>query len=553
MSKTTLAWLLALSCSALAAAPAPQCAKDLPPLKLAQSQPVASQPGLPWWRQAVFYEVFVRSFADSTSGPLACDGIGDLQGLIDKLDYLNDGNPETTEDLGVTALWLMPIFQSPSYHGYDPIDSLQLNPEYGTVEDLRRLIEAAHSRGIRVILDFMLNHTSEQNPKFIASRQPDSPYRDWFLWKDQKPDYYWGSWAQPIWHDTRKGSYFATFSGDLPDWNLNHPEVKAELYRAAEFWAKELNVDGYRLDAIRYMVETGEELTDTPATHQWLKEFNQHLKTNPDFFLVGEVWADTDTIATYGTDQVDMAFQFDLASALLNGVNQGSAGHLGSVLQQIGNALPGFRMATFLSNHDTERSFSQLQGSEPKARLALSLLLSLPGVPFLYYGEELGMTGRKPDPDLRTPMQWDGSATAGFSKATPWYPLPENHQKRHVAQAKRKTGSLLHHYRDWIQWRNQEPALRIGEFRLLDSGSDSQLAFVRSWQGRQLLVLANLAAKPSRVRPDKLALSECSTAQPDCKPSSYRRLQPNQAAGPRQNLSKAIALPGLSLQVFELK
>lgn len=559
MSKKNLAWLLALSCSALAAAPAPQCAKELPELKLAKSQPLVSQPGLPWWQQAVFYEVFVRSFADSTSGPLACDGIGDLQGLIDKLDYLNDGDPNTHDDLGVTALWLMPIFKSPSYHGYDPSDNLQINPEYGTEDDLKRLIAAAHSRGIRVILDLMLNHASDQHPKFVDSRKADSPYRDWFLWQPKKPEYYWGSWAQPIWHDTRQGSYFATFSGDLPDWNLTNPAVTADLYRAADHWAKELKVDGYRLDAIRYLVETGDELTDTDATHQWLKNFHQHLKQNPDFFVVGEIWADTETLASYGPDQVDMAFQFDLAAAVLNALNLGSADYLASTLSHAAQRLSPQRMATFLSNHDTERSFTQLNESEPKARLAAALLLTLPGTPFLYYGEELGMTGRKPDPDLRTPMHWDASATAGFSSNTPWYPLPDNVQKSNVQQAQKAANSLLNHYRQWISWRQAEPALLHGSFTALDSQSEPVLAFIRSWQGRQLLVVANLSTKTVKPKPALWLKDQCE-AKTDCTAAQRYQLKfSSQQVGKKPGkdsakaLSQPISLPGLSLQVLELQ
>ena len=223
--------------------------------------------GQPWWNDTTFYEIFVRSFYDSDG-----DGAGDLNGLIGKLDYLNDGDPTTTSDLGVTGIWLMPIMASPSYHGYDVTDYYQVNPEYGTNEDFKRLIEEAHKRGIRVIIDLVLNHTSAEHPWFIESQDPNSPKRDWYVWSDEEPQ-------GKGWHPGKNGGYYYGYFGEhMPDLNYKNPAVTEEMQKVVRFWLEEMGADGFRLDAVKYLYEDGKRIEHTPATHEWLKGFPQVLQ-----------------------------------------------------------------------------------------------------------------------------------------------------------------------------------------------------------------------------------------------------------------------------------
>ena len=198
-----------------------------------------------WWNETVFYEIFVRSFYDSDG-----DGIGDIQGIIEKLDYLNDGNPETDDDLGITGIWLMPVAQSPSYHGYDVIDYETIEEDYGTNEDFQQLMEEAHNRGIKIIVDLVMNHCSSQHPWFVAASQNEPEYYDWFRWSNSYPGYM-GPWGQQVWHMADNGKYYyGLFWGGMPDLNYENSEVKDEMWDIAEFWLTEMNVDGFRCDAV---------------------------------------------------------------------------------------------------------------------------------------------------------------------------------------------------------------------------------------------------------------------------------------------------------------
>jgi 1,4-alpha-glucan branching enzyme len=204
-----------------------------------------------WWNDAVFYEVFVRSFYDANG-----DGNGDINGLIQKLDYLNDGNPATTTDLGVTALWLMPIMQSPSYHGYDVTDYRTVEQDYGSNNDFKALVAAAHARGIKVIIDFVMNHTSEQHPWFTESAaSTTSNYRNWYRWSATNPGGT-GPWGQTVWYNRNSAWYYALFWSGMPDLNYTTPAVKTELFDVARFWMQDMNVDGFRLDAVKYILRT---------------------------------------------------------------------------------------------------------------------------------------------------------------------------------------------------------------------------------------------------------------------------------------------------------
>lgn len=443
--------------------------------------------GNPWWNDLVFYEIFVRSFYDSDG-----DGIGDLNGVIEKLDYLNDGDPSTQTDLGVTGIWLMPIMVSPSYHGYDVVDYYQVDPDYGTNEDFQRLMDEAHKRGIRVIVDLVLNHTSTQHPWFEASRDPDSDKRDWYVWEESSPGYR-GPWGQGVWHRDNSGFYYGVFWGGMPDLNLANPDVTAAIYDSAEFWLAEMGVDGFRLDAIKHMVEEGAAQENTRSTHDWMEDFYRFYKdVDPNALTVGEAWTSTQQVVEYTGDEVDIAFQFDLALDIINASGAGLAPIFEKTQQLTIDSFPPNQYATFITNHDQNRVIDQFRGDEAKARLAASVLLTGSGVPFVYYGEEIGMSGTKPDEDIRRPMQWQSNGPkVGFTSGTPWREAAGDFPVRSVERQNDEPDSLLNHYRALIHLRNEHEALRVGIWALVESGSPRIYAFLRQSENETVLVVIN--------------------------------------------------------------
>lgn len=461
------------------------------PAALADPAPAAGS----WWHDAVFYEVFVRSFADSDEGPLAGDGIGDFRGLTARLDYLNDGDPATDSDLGITAVWLMPIKESPSYHGYDVTDYHAVEADYGTAADFKAFTQAAHERGIHVVIDLVLNHCSSRHPWFVeAAASPESPKRDWFIWSDTDPGYR-GPWGQQVWHSvSRDGSgpfYYGCFSRGMPDLNLTNPDITAALKSIARFWIEEMGVDGFRLDAIKHFIEDGPIQENTQASIDWLEDFNSYCKSiNPDFFTVGEVWSSTDQVARYIPGAVDTAFEFDLGEAIIRALNTGDAAGLRARVKQV-LAAYDTPVATFLTNHDQARAMTQLGNDLGKARAAASLLLTLPGVPFVYYGEEIGHTGAKPDPNIRTPMQWTAEP-AGFTTGTPWRAPQPDAGEVHVAAQMDDPGSLFSHYRDLIALRRGDEALGVGRTIVLEPAEPGLMAFIREQGERRVLVVVNI-------------------------------------------------------------
>lgn len=476
-----------------------------------------------WWNDAVFYQVFVRSFADSRSGPLANDGVGDLRGLIERLDYLNDGKPDGNS-LGVTALWLMPIMQSPSYHGYDVADYLKVDDEYGTNEDFRELLAQCRTRGIRVILDFVPNHCSWDNPWFKNATDPKSPTHDWFVWQDKKPAWK-GPWNQDVWHPwpptgTPEGYYYGIFWKGMPDLNFRHPDASKAMIDAFKFWmpgggggapGDGWGVDGFRIDAIRHLIEEGQQQESTAATHAWLKEFFKQMKAvNKDVFTVGEVWADTPQVAPYVGDELDSAFEFMTAYAMIDAINEGKRDKLDEQWKKNLAQYPHGQYSTFLSNHDQDRVMSRFNGGNAKTpaspndawakmRLAATLLLTSPGIPFVYYGEELGMVGVKPDEDLRTPMQWTSGKNAGFTGAAqPWRTANKDALVKNVEMQQKDPKSLLSAYRKLIRLRKDYKALRTGEMTLMETGDPAVFAFARTTPDETLIVVANVSDKPTQ-------------------------------------------------------
>ncbi len=415
-----------------------------------------SDEGPRWWNDAVFYEVFVRSFYDSDG-----DGIGDLAGLTQQLDYLNDGDPTTDDDLGITGIWLMPVMESVSYHGYDVVDYYTIEQDYGTDDDLQTLIAEAHQRGIRVIVDLVFNHTSWEHPWFINSLEGQgAERRDWYIWRDEDPGYV-GPWGQKVWYLHQGDYYYAIFWEGMPDLNYRNSDVTEAAYGITRFWLEGMGVDGFRLDAAQYLIEEGEDQASTPATHTWWADFDDLTdEIGHDVLTVGEVWADTSAVTPYITDgELDLAFEFNLASAIISSVSGGDPAWFDYVLAQVEAGYPPRQYATFLTNHDQNRVMSQLRGDTEAARLAATLLLTLPGTPFIYYGEEIGMTGQKPDQRIRTPMQWTAAENAGFTAGFPWEPVNADYETVNVEAQAADPDSLLNHYRRLIRLRSEQPAL----------------------------------------------------------------------------------------------
>ena len=445
----------------------------------------------PWWNDAVFYEIFVRSFYDSNA-----DGVGDLQGIIQKLDYLNDGNPNTDTDLGITALWLMPIFPSPSYHGYDVTDYRNIDEEYGTMNDFKALITAAHARGIKIVIDFVGNHTSDQHPWFTASASNESK-RDWYLWNSNKPRYK-GPWGQEVWHERNSSYYYGVFWGGMPDLNYTNQEVTNEIKNTLRFWKEEVGVDGFRIDAVKHWIENGDQQENTAATLAWWRDLYVFRKSlDPGLMMVGEAWTSTQNIAPYSDKRLDYCFEFDLSYALIDGINNQTNSGLKSKMSEIISTYETNQYGTFLTNHDQDRSFYRFGMDERKAKLAARILLSLPGVPYIYYGEEVGMLGQKPDEDIRRPMQWTSSANAGFSSTQPWHPLNNNYANYNVANQQLESESIWSQYQIWIKQRTLNIALRSGNYDFIESNNSRMFSYLRadSESNTAFAVIHNLSSQ----------------------------------------------------------
>jgi glycosidase len=442
-----------------------------------------------WWNDSVFYEIFVRSFYDSDG-----DGIGDFNGITSRLDYLNDGDPLTHQDLGITGIWLMPVTSSPSYHGYDVTDYFSVNPDYGTMDDFQHLLEEAHRRGIRVIVDMVLNHTSNQHPWFQAALTgADSEYRDYYIWAEHPPGFK-SPWGTDVWHNSESGYYYGIFWAGMPDLNYTNPQVTAEMREVVRFWLEDVGVDGFRLDAVKHLIEDGSVQENTPATHEWWEGFyDYYTAINPDAFTVGEAWTGTSEVLKYTGDEVNIAFDFDLAEAIVQSARLENNRFIAREHKSVVESFPANQYATFITNHDQGRVMSELSGNIGQAKTAASLLLTGPGVPFLYYGEEVGQSGRKPDENIRTPMQWSAETNAGFTTADlPWRRPQKDFAEVNVALQTDDPDSLLSHYRRLIRARNEYPALRIGGWLEMPVSNGQLYAFLRFTADQTLLVLINL-------------------------------------------------------------
>lgn len=459
-----------------------------------------------WYKEVVFYQIYPRSFLD-TNG----DGIGDLQGIVRKLDYL--------EDLGIGGIWLNPTYPTQNADlGYDITDFRAVNPEFGTAGDLQELIAEAHARNIRILLDLAINDTSIAHPWFSESRSSrDSPKRDWYLWSPT-PGFrcldtisLGNPFGESRWElDPSTGEYYYhQFYAAMPDLNFRNAAVRNELLDIVRSWLGQ-GVDGFRIDAASFYVEdpSANLCMNQPETHRFFKDLRAVLDSYPARATVGEVLPQPPEMIAYlgdGSDELHMFFNFTMIPALLQAALGGNVSGVAEVLEQTYARLPeGGHYAIVTGNHDLPRSYSLVGRETGRAKLLATLQMTLPGTPFIYYGEELGIeSGDQVVVDwrdmARTPMQWDGSEQAGFSESAPWIRLAGNHANRNVESEMHDPESLLQHYRQLIRLRNALPALRGGTYLPLDTGDPSVLAFLRSTGAVTVLAAINTGDRPASV------------------------------------------------------
>ncbi|WP_137938980.1 alpha-amylase family glycosyl hydrolase [Chitinivorax sp. B] len=452
----------------------------------------AKDSGLPadWHRRGVFMEILVRAYQDSDG-----DGIGDLNGLISRLDYL--------KSLGVTGIWLMPVFRSSDNdHGYTVVNYRNIERDYGTLADFDRLLAAAHQRGIGVIIDYVINHSSIEHPLFgLASISTDSPYRDWYVWQQEKPTG-WTAFGGDPWYESDKGFYYGAFGASLPDFNLRNPAVVDFHLNNLKFWLNR-GVDGFRFDAVGTLVENSSVAWENqPENHRVMGQIHTLLQQYGKRYMVCEAPGDPGVFSV--DESCGSAFAFGLQKHLIKSVKMG---RLMPDVPYMLQTLPIDRMGTLLSNHDAfagNRLFQQFRDDMPGYSLAAATLLSLPGIPFLYYGEEIGLSAATPvehhDQELRGPMSWSGEANAGFTTGKPFRPLVENHSTHHVANEDKQPDSLLNRYRQLITLRSTVPALSHGNFTLLSKAHEPVFVFQRQHGDSRMLVLLNYAARPIKTR-----------------------------------------------------
>ncbi len=496
-----------------------------------------------WYKHAVFYEVLVRSFKDSNG-----DGTGDLLGLMEKLDYI--------QWLGVDCIWLPPFFKSPLRDGgYDVADFTDVLPEFGTLGDFVQFVDAAHERGIRVIIDFVMNHTSDQHPWFQASRNdPDGPFGDFYVWADTDEAY---ADARIIFVDTessnwtfdpvRKQYFWHRFFSHQPDLNFENPAVQDAIIEALKFWL-DLGIDGFRLDAVPYLFEEeGTNCENLPRTHEMLKRVRKEVDAQyPDRVMLCEAnqWP-ADVVEYFGDDgdECQMAFHFPVMPRLFMGVRRESRYPISEIMAQTPTIPDSCQWGIFLRNHDEltlemvtdeERDYMWgeyakdprmkanigirrrlaplLDNDRNQLELFTALLLSLPGSPVLYYGDEIGMGDNiwLGDRDgVRTPMQWTPDRNAGFSTSNPGQLfLPAimdpiyGHQVTNVEAQLASSTSLLHWTRRMIEVRKQNPAFGLGTWEDLGGSNPSVLSFVRAFGDDIVLCVNNLSRFPQPVELD---------------------------------------------------
>jgi alpha-glucosidase len=487
-----------------------------------------------WWQRGIVYQVYPRSFMDSDG-----DGVGDLPGITARLDYLRW--------LGVDAVWISPIYPSPmADFGYDVADYTGIHPLFGTLEDFARLVQAAHARGLRVILDFVPNHSSDQHPWFQESRSSrDNPRRDWYIWKDPAPDggppnNWLSNFGGPAWTlDPATGQYYYhAFLPEQPDLNWRNPQVVDAMLDVLRTWL-DRGVDGFRVDVIWHLVKDADfrdnppnpswteaerpydslihvHSTDQPEVHEVIARMRRLFDEYAERVLIGEIYLPVERLVRYyGEDEpgVHLPFNFQLILAAWD------ARHIARLIDEYEAALPpGGWPNWVLGNHDQHRIASRVGPAQ--ARVAAMLLLTLRGTPTLYYGDEIGMhdvsippervhdpfeknvpgkgLGRDPE---RTPMQWSPAPGAGFTKGEPWLPLADDFRDINVEAARVDPRSVLTLYRRLIGLRRGEPALEVGRYHAVEADGDV-LAYVRRARSGEssFLVVLNLGPRPHVFR-----------------------------------------------------
>ncbi len=493
-----------------------------------------------WWQRGVVYQIYPRSFKDSNG-----DGVGDLNGILEKLDYLNDGTPNS---LGVDAIWLSPFYPSPmADFGYDVADYCDVDPLFGSLTDFDRLVQEAHRRGMKVIIDWVPNHTSDRHPWFLESRSSrDNPKRDWYIWRDPKPDgsppNNWGSFfGGPAWtFDEKTGQYYLhQFAKEQPELNWRNPELKAAMLDVLRFWMRR-GVDGFRMDVIGLIIKD-KDLRDNPPdpnapahlpsndlhgrqlhvysedqdeVHAVIREIRQVLDEFDDRCAIGELWGPLDRwVRYYGKngDELHLPFNFRLM------FQPWSAQAMRRCVDELEGALPPFAWPNYvLGNHDQPRLASRF-GGQAQARLAAMMLLTLRGTPTLYNGDEIGLENGVIPPEkiqdpqgvnlgpertrdvARTPMQWDATPYAGFSTVEPWLPVSADYAVRNVVVMSADPRSILNLYRRLLWLRRSSPALFGGSYQALDAGEDSYV-YLRQASGERKLIALNFARQAQTVR-----------------------------------------------------
>jgi maltose alpha-D-glucosyltransferase / alpha-amylase len=505
-----------------------------------------------WFKHAVFYEIHVRGFFDGNG-----DGMGDLRGVMEKLDYL--------EWLGIDCIWLLPMYPSPLRDGgYDIADFYDIHPDYGTVEDFRAFVDAAHQRQIRVIADLVMNHTSSDHPWFQEARSsPESPRRDWYVWSDKDDGYHD---ARVIFVDTEPSNwtwdplagqyYWHRFFSHQPDLNYENPEVQDEMLRVLRFWL-DLGIDGFRLDAVPYLYEReGTNCENLPLTHEYLRRVRAEVDASyPDRVLLAEAnqWP-ADVVEYFGEgDECHMAFQFPIMPRMFMALRREDATPMYEILERTPTIPENCQWGLFLRNHDEltlemvtvdERDYMYAEyAKDPRMKLNLgirrrlaplldngrdeielmhAILFSLPGAPVLYYGDEIGMGDNVflGDRDgVRTPMQWTGDRNGGFSTADfaqlylpPLMDPVYGYAAVNVEAQLRTPTSLLRWLHRFVELRKQHPVFGLGSYEPLESSNPRIFAHVRRWEEETVLCVHNLARSAQAV---ELELAEFSGLVPE--------------------------------------
>lgn len=445
-----------------------------------------------WPYAGITYEIFIQSFYDSDG-----DGIGDFNGVTKKLDHV--------KELGANAIWFMPIMPSPSYHKYDVTDYKAVHPDYGTMEDFKNLIKEAHKKDIKIVIDLIINHTSSEHPWFLESKSSrENPYRDYYVWaqKDTIADFInkktitLDSDNIRQWHDPGFGEdfYYGFFYGGMPDLNFDNPKVREEIYEIGRFWLEEVGVVGFRLDAAKHIFPD-----DRPEdNHAFWKEFRQKMQAiKSDVYLVGEVYDRKEVVAPY-LPGLPALFNFDFHYTLIEAYQKEDGMLLAKkqkeVLDFYLDITKDFIDATFSSNHDQPRLLNSLDQNPRKMKQAINILMTMPGAPYLYYGEEIGMLGLKPDEHIREPFLWDIKANdkGRASWIDPVHSIDD--MVTPLAIQKSMSTSYFNHYKEIIKLRNSNRALALGNLELYEGElAQPLMAYFRSHKDQAVFVAHNLS------------------------------------------------------------